>query len=104
VIEILEREFKKNFPSQESPISEFIPKLNYLKILKKSFDIYFICALEISHRLTLMGLKSISMTILKLFQIFKIQMTFFLKYNIHFFKMQHLFSQNEEEEPVKKEG
>ena len=83
LIETINSDFRKKIFETEK---EMTFNFNYLYELKHFLKLYTICLLEICHELHFIGLDFFPNALLKLFQSFKVQTAYFLKFHINFFQ------------------
>ena len=100
LVEHIDKDFKKRIKIENlSADSNYDFSLNFISTLKNYQNLYSCCLLEMCMELQKMGLEYFPITLFKLFQSFKSQMTSFLKFHCNFFLKSRIygtdgFSQN----------
>lgn len=86
LVEHIDKDFKKRVKIENlSSDSNYDFSLNFISTLKSYQNLYSCCHLEMCMELQKMGLEYFPITLFKLFQSFKSQMTIFLKFHCNFF-------------------
>ena len=98
LLDLTQKEIKRSGPLNDNAGNKDV-SLEMLLDLKRFYEINSLCTLEIFHHLHSVGLISIGLTIIKLFQAFKNQMADFVKYNVMFFKTKGLYIDNNIDTP-----
>ena len=68
----------------------------YLLSLKKFYQFYLLCLIELCNKMSEIGLGTLGLTMVQLFQTFKLNMAYFFKFNIFFFKTKNLYNHERE--------
>ena len=93
MLDLIDKEFKKKFNISSTIALDVEITEEYLLNLKKFYQFYLLCLIEICNKLNDIGLGVLGLTLIQIFQTFKANMAFFLKFNIFFFKMKNLYKE-----------
>lgn len=93
LLELTDKEFKKKFNLTSTISLDMEISCDFLLQIKKFYQFYLLCLIEICNKLGDIGLGFASATLLQLFQTFKLNMAFFMKFNIFFFKMKNFYKE-----------
>ena len=94
LLELLDKEFKKKFNITNNLNLDVEITQEYLFGLKKFYQFYLLCLVELCNKINHFGLGFLSVTIMQMFQTFRVNMAFFMKFNIFFFKMKNLYTES----------
>jgi len=100
LLEVINNDFQKRITLIPETGLDFT--ITFIQQLKHFLNLYSLCLLEICHELQFIGLDFFPRPILKLFQSFKMQSAFFLRFQISFF--QKAQAQKEETKTPCKQG
>lgn len=101
LIEMTQKEIKKSVNSNSENETQKETSLKTFLELKRFYEINSLCTLEIFHELQSLGLVSIGMALILLFQSFKMQMNNILRMTLQNFKNKGLFFEEGEEQDKK---
>lgn len=94
LLELLDKEFKKKFNISENLTLDSKITQEYLSSLKKFYQFYLLCLMELCNKINHYGLGFLSVILIQMFQTFRVNMAFFMKFNIFFFEMKNLYRES----------